>query len=66
MVAQLEGRRVRVQIGLLLQIGLIVLAHKMIENSTLEILQNEWGHLFWIGADSNEPISKIKKFVCAK
>ncbi len=41
-------------------------AHKMIENSTLEILQNEWGHLFWIGADSKEPISKIKKFVCAK
>lgn len=41
-------------------------AHEMIENSTLEILQNEWGHLFWIGADSKEPISKVKKFVCER
>ncbi len=41
-------------------------ARKMIENSTLEIFQNEWGHLFWIGADSKEPISKIIKFACAK
>ncbi len=38
-------------------------AHKMIENSELEILQNEWGHLFWIGADSKNAISKTLDFI---
>ncbi|UJH66734.1 alpha/beta fold hydrolase [Allomuricauda sp. SCSIO 65647] len=38
-------------------------AHKMIENSKLEILQNEWGHLFWIGADAMESITKTIKYI---
>lgn len=38
-------------------------AHKMIKDSTLEELNNEWGHLFWIGKDSNESIRKILKFI---
>jgi pimeloyl-ACP methyl ester carboxylesterase len=38
-------------------------AKKMIKNSKLSGLDNEWGHLFWIGNDSNESISKIIEFI---
>jgi len=38
-------------------------ANKMIENSKIEILQNEWGHLFWIGTDSKKSIEKTIKFI---
>ena len=37
-------------------------ANMMIENSKIEILQNEWGHLFWIGTDSKNSIEKTLKF----
>ena len=35
---------------------------KMIENSKLVELNNEWGHLFWIGSDSITSIEKTIKF----
>lgn len=38
-------------------------AKKMIKKSILIGLDNEWGHLFWIGKDSNESIKKIIKFI---
>ena len=38
-------------------------ANRMIDNSTIKILQNEWGHLFWIGQDSNESIKTTIKFI---
>ncbi|MFW6275222.1 MAG: alpha/beta fold hydrolase [bacterium] len=38
-------------------------ANKMIKNSKLIGLDNEWGHLFWIGKDSNVSIKKIIKFI---
>lgn len=38
-------------------------ANRMINNSTIEILQNEWGHLFWIGMDSKESIKTTIKFI---
>ncbi|MBU8893609.1 MAG: alpha/beta hydrolase [Bacteroidales bacterium] len=38
-------------------------ANKMIENSKIEILNNEWGHLFWIGNDSNNSIRKTIEFI---
>jgi len=38
-------------------------ANKMIENSKIEILQNEWGHLFWIGTDSQKSIEKTINFI---
>ncbi|MGD1907871.1 MAG: alpha/beta fold hydrolase [Leptolyngbyaceae cyanobacterium] len=38
-------------------------SNRMIQNSSLEILENDWGHLFWIGADSVRPIEKILEFV---
>lgn len=38
-------------------------ANKMIKNSKIEILQNEWGHLLWIGADSEESLVKILAFI---
>ena len=38
-------------------------AKKMIENSKIEILQNEWGHLFWIGTDSKKSIEKTIIFI---
>lgn len=38
-------------------------ANKMIKNSKLEILQNEWGHMFWIGTDSKNSIEKIIEFI---
>lgn len=38
-------------------------ANMMIENSRIEILHNEWGHLFWIGSDSIKSIEKTIKFI---
>jgi len=38
-------------------------ANKMIKTSILEILNNEWGHLFWIGRDSQKFIAIITKFI---
>lgn len=38
-------------------------ANKMINNSKLIGLDNEWGHLFWIGKDSNESIKWIIEFI---
>ncbi len=38
-------------------------ANKMIKESKLIGLENEWGHLFWIGNDSNEPIRKTIEFI---
>ena len=38
-------------------------SNKMIENSKLVELDNEWGHLFWIGKDSNDSISKTIEFI---
>lgn len=38
-------------------------ANKMIKNSKIEIIQNEWGHLLWIGADSKESIIKTLAFI---
>jgi len=38
-------------------------ANNMIENSKIEILQNEWGHLFWIGNDSKKSIKKTVEFI---
>lgn len=35
----------------------------MIKDSELIELDNEWGHLIWIGNDSNESISKIYNFI---
>jgi pimeloyl-ACP methyl ester carboxylesterase len=37
-------------------------ANKMIENSEIEILRNEWGHLIWIGEQSQEAIKYITDF----
>lgn len=36
---------------------------KMIENSKLVKLNNEWGHLFWIGTDSKKTIEKTIEFI---
>ena len=38
-------------------------SNKMIKNSELLSLDNEWGHLFWIGADSKKTIEKIIEFI---
>ena len=38
-------------------------ANKIIGNSKLVELNNEWGHLFWIGSDSNVSISKTMGFI---
>jgi len=38
-------------------------AERMIKNSKLLGLDNEWGHLFWIGTDSNESIRKTIEFI---
>jgi len=40
-----------------------IFASKMIKNSILAELENEWGHLFWIGNDSNESIRKTIEFI---
>ncbi len=36
---------------------------KSIKGSVLESLKNEWGHLFWIGKDSNESIKRTLSFI---
>ena len=38
-------------------------SNKMIENSKLVALDNEWGHLFWIGNDSKHSIRKTIEFI---
>lgn len=38
-------------------------SNKMIKNSKLVELNNEWGHLFWIGNDSNDSIRKTIDFI---
>jgi len=38
-------------------------ANRMIKNSKLVGLDNEWGHLFWIGNDSNVSIRKTIEFI---
>jgi len=38
-------------------------SNKMIENSEIAKLENEWGHLFWIGTDSAESIAKTLEFI---
>lgn len=38
-------------------------AHSFIKNSKIEILQNQWGHLFWIGSDSKKSIEKTIEFI---
>ena len=37
-------------------------AKKLIEDSTLVELNNEWGHLFWIGTDSMTSVEKTIEF----
>ncbi len=38
-------------------------AHESIPQSKLEVLDNEWGHLFWIGKDSNTAIAQTLSFI---
>ncbi len=38
-------------------------SNKMIGNSKLVELNNEWGHLIWLGSDSNVSISKTMEFI---
>ena len=38
-------------------------AHNLIENSQLIPLENEWGHLFWIGEDSMHSIRQVMEFI---
>jgi pimeloyl-ACP methyl ester carboxylesterase len=38
-------------------------AKKMIQNSVLIGLDNNWGHLFWIGNDADESIRKTIEFI---
>lgn len=38
-------------------------ANKMIKESKLIGLDNEWGHLFWIGKDSDESIKQTIEFI---
>ena len=38
-------------------------SNKMIGNSNLVELNNEWGHLIWLGSDSNVSISKTMEFI---
>jgi pimeloyl-ACP methyl ester carboxylesterase len=38
-------------------------AHKYIINSELELLDNEWGHIIWIGKDSDDTVQKILTFI---
>lgn len=40
-----------------------VYAKRRIKNSELLGLDNEWGHLFWIGNDASETLRKIIKFI---
>ena len=38
-------------------------ANRMIKESKLIGLDNEWGHLFWIGKDASETIKEIMEFI---
>ncbi len=38
-------------------------SQEMIKHSEIVELDNEWGHLFWIGKDSNESIRKTMEFI---
>lgn len=38
-------------------------ANRLIKESKLIGLDNEWGHLFWIGKDAGETIKKITEFI---
>ena len=38
-------------------------AHKQIKGSQLEILNNQWGHLIWIGNDSGQSIKIMESFI---
>jgi len=38
-------------------------AHEKITNSKLVELQNDWGHLLWIGKDSQKTINEIVRFI---
>lgn len=38
-------------------------SNRIIENSQLIELNNEWGHLFWIGTDSKKSIEKTIEFI---
>ena len=38
-------------------------ANNLIENSNIVFLQNEWGHLFWIGTESKTSIERTIKFI---
>jgi pimeloyl-ACP methyl ester carboxylesterase len=38
-------------------------AHKQIKGSQLAILKNQWGHLFWIGKDSDQSIKITENFI---
>ena len=38
-------------------------ANKMIKNSKIKILQNEWGHLIWIGSDSLKSMENTITFM---
>lgn len=38
-------------------------AKEKISGAVLEYLTNEWGHLFWIGRDSEASIGKVIKFI---
>ena len=40
-----------------------VYSDEMIKTSILETLDNEWGHLFWIGKDSESSIEKVTRFI---
>ena len=41
-------------------------AHKLLKNSRLIELNNEWGHLLWIGRDSEDSLNIINQFVNEK
>jgi len=38
-------------------------SNSKIKNFKLEVLNNEWGHLFWIGDDSKNSITKTINFI---
>lgn len=40
-------------------------AHNLIMDSKLEKLDNEWGHMFWIGQDSNDSVKKTIAFIAS-
>ncbi len=40
-----------------------VYANTMVSNSHLEVVENHWGHMLWIGEDSKPVIDKIVEFI---